>query len=170
MARALEDDGHCLRVTKPLQLKRWEAGNLPDPGQCTDCLLIVNDRSDGVPRTRLALSNGASWDLFARVDELAQPSQAVTVAQHYDLAPLVHAAVAEMLPSLQAPTVRVVQQPAIAHLPAENVAELQEGLKNCATSVLEIVEHVNRLLNENADLMARVDYLERVALAKVEAA
>jgi len=170
MARPIEDDGHLLRFAKPIRLVFYAPDRLPDAVQMAGCLIGVNDSRDGVPRQRLAMSNGASWDYFARVDELAQPSQAVAVAQQYDLTPLVHAAVKEMLPSLQAPTVRVVQPPAIAHMPSEAVAELHDGLRNCATSVLEIVDHVNSILNQNADLMARVEYLERVALAKVEAA
>lgn len=170
MARALEDDGHLLRLTKPLRLVFYAPDRLPDAVQMAGCLIGVNDSRDGVPRHRLAMSNGASWDLFARVDDLAQPSQSLAVAQQYDLAPLVHAAVAEMLPSLQAPTLRVVQPPAIAHMPAEDVARLNEGQKHVASAILEITEHVNRLLLENDELRARLEYVERVAVARVEAA
>lgn len=169
MAKALEDRGHSLAVTRPLQLRRYELGSLPDPGQCPDAIIVVNDRSDSVPRARLALSNGASWDLFACVNEPAQPSHAVAVAQQFDLVPLVRAAVAEMLPSIQAP-LRVVQPPTIAHMPADSATEIKLAQKHIATAVLEVSEHVNRLMLENADLRARIEYIERVALARVEAA
>jgi len=166
MAKALEDRGHSLAVTRPFQLRRYEADRLPDPGQCTDCVIVVNDRSDGQPRARLALSNGASWDVFARVDEIKPSSTAVAVQPHYDLAPLVHAAVAEMLPSIQPPQLKVIQAP--AQLPSDS--GWQHGQKVITDALVEMAEHVNRLLRENADLMARVEYLERHALARVETA
>jgi len=169
MAKALEDRGHSLAVTRPFQLRRYDAGSLPDPGQCTDAIIVLNDRSDGMPRARLALSNGASWDLFAYVNELAQPLQGLAVAEQFDLVPLVRAAVAEMLPSIQAP-LRVVQPPAIAHMTADSATGIKDAQKHIAIAVLEVSEHVNRLLLENADLRARIEYIERVALAKVEAA
>jgi len=169
MAKWFDDRGHSVAITKPLQVRRYDAGSLPDPGQCTDAIIVVNDRSDGMPRARLALSNGASWDLFACVNEPAQPSHAVAVAQQFDLVPLVRAAVAEMLPSIQAP-LRVVQPSAIAHVPADGVSDIHQAQKHIAIAILEVSEHVNRLLLENADLRARIEYIERVALARVEAA
>jgi hypothetical protein len=142
---------------------------LPDAVQMAGCLIGVNDSRGGTPRQRLALSNGASWDLFARVDELAQPSQGLAVAEQFDIVPLVRAAVAEMLPSIQAP-LRVIHPPAIAHMPADSATEIKEAQRHIAIAVLEVSEHVNRLLLENADLRARIEHIERVALARVEAA
>ena len=169
MAKALEDRGYSLAVTRPFQLRRYEIGSLPDPGQCSDAIIVVNDRSDGKPRARLALSNGASWDCFARVDELPQPLQGLAAAQQFDLVPLVQAAVADMLPSLQAP-LRVIHPPAIAHMPDDSATEIRLAQKHIATAILEVSEHVNRLMLENADLRARIEHIERVALARVEAA
>ena len=169
MARALEDDGHCLRLTKPIRLVFYPPDRLPDAVQMAGCLIGVNDSRDGQPRPRLGMSNGASWDIYARVDELALPTQSLAVARQYDLVPLVQAAVADMLPSFQAP-LRVIHPPAIAHMPADSATEIKLAQRHIATAVLEVSDHVNRLMRENADLRARIEHIERVALAKVEAA
>ena len=175
MAKALEDRGHSLAVTRPFQLRRYEAGNLPDPGQCPDAIIAVNDRADGVPHTRLALSNGASWDLFARTDEV-KPTAALAVipAQpQQDVTRLVQLAFADALPALQ----QQLKAAQIAPAQIGSDAGWQQGQKQLADAFLEMSDHVNRLLRENADLMAscdelksRVEYLERHALARVETA
>lgn len=36
MAKAIEDRGHLAEATKPLRLKHYQTGKLPDPGQCVD--------------------------------------------------------------------------------------------------------------------------------------
>lgn len=65
-------------------------------------------------------------------------------------------------PVIQQPPPRVIQAPQVnsADIPA-----LAQGM-------LELPEHVTRILNENADLMARVEFLEKhaIARAKIEAA
>ena len=171
MARplAIEDEGHLLRMNKPLRLIFYAPDRLPDAVQMAGCIIGVNDSRDGAPRQRLAMSNGASWDYVARVDELPQPSHGPAVAQQFDLVPLVQAAVADMLPSFQAP-LRVIHPPAIAHMPADSATEIKLAQRHIATAVLEVSEHVNRLMLENADLRARIEHIERVALARVEAA
>lgn len=169
MARPIEDNGHFLRFAKPLRLVYYATDRLPDAIQMAGCLIGVNDSRDGAPRQRLAMSNGASWDYFARVDELPQPSHGLAAAQQFDLVPLVQAAVADMLPSLQAP-LRVIHPPAIAHMPTDSATEIKLAQKHIANAVLEVSEHVNRLMLENADLKARIEHIERVALARVEAA
>lgn len=168
MAKALEDRGHSLAVTRPFQLRRYDAGSLPDPGQCPDGVIVVNDRSDGVPRTRLALSNGASWDLFARTDEV-KPTAALAVVSpqpQQDVTRLVQIAFADALPALQ----QQIKSAQIAPAQLTSDSGWQHGQKIMSDALVEMAEHVNRLLRENADLMARVEYLERHALARVETA
>lgn len=125
MARVLEDVGHCGKATKPIALRVYEPGALPDPGQCAHALIVVNDRSDGVPRARLMLSNGASWDPFAFTFDKASGVMPTTV----DVTPIIRQAVSEQLPALvqvQQPAMRVISPapssdaPAIAHLRQEH--------------------------------------------------
>lgn len=68
------------RVTTgwPLQVHRYEPDKLPDPADVLDCLLIVNDRSDGIPRARLVVSNGASFDPVAYLTDIPAGSPQVS--------------------------------------------------------------------------------------------
>lgn len=66
--KPLEDRGHALAITKPVQIRRFDAQRLPDPGACTDCLIVINDRSNQ-SRARLALSDGASWVPIGTIDD-----------------------------------------------------------------------------------------------------
>jgi hypothetical protein len=167
--KPIEDCGAYIQIHKPVKPRFYTPDRLPDATQCAGCYIGVNDSRDGVPRVRYAISNGASWDYVARVDELPQPSQGPAVAQQFDLVPLVQAAVADMLPSFQAP-LRVIHPPAIAHMPADSATEIKLAQRHIATAVLEVSDHVNILMRENADLRARIEHIERVALARVEAA
>ncbi len=161
--KPFEDLGHAVKVTKPFRLKRCEAGGLPDPGQCVDCLIVINDRNSP-SRPSVAYSDGTTWLHLGWLDQSPQPSQAVVVQPvERDITPLIRAAVEQALPALVSqPAVRVIQGP---QTPAIDVQPLAQGM-------LELSEHVNRILNENADLMARVEFLERhaIAHAKLEAA
>lgn len=151
MAKPIEDEGHRARATKPLALKRYEEGKLPDPGQCVDCAIIVNDRSDGVPRARLAISNGASWDFYVREDEVGASTAVAVRPVERDLTPMIRAAVETALPALvSAPAVKVIQGPQSA----------PEGIKELAAAMLDISGHVNVLANENADLRAEIEVLK----------
>jgi hypothetical protein len=151
MAKPADDLGYALRLNRPLKLQRFDPRRLPDPAECVDCLIIVNDRSDGVPRARLALSNGASWDFVAIVGE------GTAVAPMTDLQPLVRQAVAAELPSL---------------LPQQEVRMLSpppgQDLQPLANAVLEMAEQVNRLMAENIELRDRVDQLDRHAIVGAE--
>lgn len=151
MAKAIEDRGSHIEATKPLKLKRYPAGKEPNAGQCVDSLIIVNDQLDGVPRARLAISNGATWDHIAWLHELkAQPSQALVPVER-DLTPMIRAAVETALPALvSAPAVKVIQGPQSA----------PEGIKELAAAMLDISGHVNLLANENADLRAEIEVLK----------
>lgn len=155
--KPIEDRGHALQVMKPLALKRYEPNRVPDPGQCVDCLIIVNDRKDGTPRGRLSISNGASWDHVAWLDDVpsATASQAVP---SIDLVPLVRSAVAEMLPALPAREVKT-----IAAMPASDA-----DTAAIAQALLEMSETINRLNHANHDLQNRVAFLENNALARAQ--
>jgi len=72
MKKPIQDMGGHVACTKPFRLLRYEANRRPDPGECVDCLVIVNDRTDGRPRARLELSDGASWQPIAYLDEAAE--------------------------------------------------------------------------------------------------
>lgn len=160
MAKPIEDKGHLIEATRPLKIKRYELGRLPDPGQCVDCLIIINDRSDGTPRGRLAMSNGASWDHLAWLDEI-KPSAAVAVRPaDIDLQPMIQEAVRQALPA-------VVHQPPMKLIQA-SPNEPSEAYKAMAQAVLEMSEHVNRLQFESAELRAEVEFLKKHAVAKVD--
>jgi hypothetical protein len=153
--KPLEDRGHALQLHKPIAIKRYEPNRLPDPGQCVDCLIIVNDRKDGVPRGRLAVSNGASWDYVAWMDD-ARSSAVPVVPATVDLVPIVRNAVAEMLPALQTREVKT-----IAAIPASDT-----DTAAIAQALLEMSEAINRLTRDKHDLENRVAYLEANSLAR----
>lgn len=155
--KPLEDRGHALQLHKPLAVKRYEPNRLPDPGQCVDCIIVVNDRKDGVPRGRLMLSNGASWDAVGYVDEIKQSTVQPAHHQSVDLVPLVRSAVAEMLPSLPAREVKT-----ITALP------VTDDTQAIAQALLEMSETINQLNHANHDLQQRVAFLENNALARAQ--
>lgn len=161
--KPFEDLGHAVKVSKPLRLRRWEGGNLPDPGQCVDCLIVINDRNS-TARPSVAFSDGTTWLHLGWLDQSPQPSQAVVVQPvERDITPMIRAAVEQALPALVSqPAVRVIQGPQSAPV----------DLQPLAQGMLELSDHVTRILNENADLMARVEFLEKhaIAHAKLEAA
>ena len=156
--KSIRDLGYLIESLKPLKLPRCEPGNLPDPGSHTDCLIIINDPSDG-PRARLALSNGASWDLLARTHELV-PAQ-----QHVDVVPMVRQAVRDTLPTLlqqqQIPALIPAPLPApvrnLAPVSDDLVSRLESDQRDMAAAMLEMVQTIN-------DLQHRVHYLENNAL------
>lgn len=160
--KPIEDRGHSLQVMKPLRLPRYEASKLPDPGQCVDALIVVNDRKDGVPRARLMLSNGASWDEVALSVSLEKQ---VTVSP-IDLTPIVRTAVAELLPSVAVTReVRTIPAPALTVQPS---AVSQEDYKAIAAALLEMSDAITNLTRYNHDLQQRVAFLENNALARAQ--
>lgn len=161
--RPIEDDGHAIVATKPFRPGRrvYSPDKLPDPAQCGGCLILVNDRHDA-NRLRLALSDGSSWRMLVFEDQLPTGR----VVPSVDLAALAREQVAlavRSLPQQPAPAVRMIE--AQPQQPSENIAPL-------AAAVLEMSEHVNMLLSERVDLMARVEFLEKhaIAAARIEAA
>lgn len=130
MGRVFDDLGHVGKAVKPIGLRVYEPGALPDPGQCAHALIVVNDRSDGVPRARLMLSNGASWDPLAFTFD----RQAGVMPTTVDVTPIIRQAVSEQLPALvqvQQPAMRVISPapssdaPSIAHIRQEHQQTLQ---------------------------------------------
>lgn len=166
--KPFEDLGHAVRLTKPIRVKRYEMKHLPDPGQCVDCLIVVNDRSDGQPRARLALSNGASWDMLGYLDDAPShvPSQSVAVRPtEIDLTPLVRQAVEAALPGMIPPAVKVIESR--ANVPDDTLQQLQAADRVTSQALIEFSEHINSLLRDRAEMMARIEYLETHAIAKV---
>lgn len=147
MKRAIEDLGGVARVNRPLQIKRYEPGDMPDPGGCVDCLIVVNDRADGKPRGRLYVSNGGSWDPVAWLSETGLPTASV------DVTALVRRAVSEALPA-------IVQAaaPQIVHVPAPAIVEHRAELGPSP--------EVKLLAQMLSDLETRVAFLEHNALAE----
>lgn len=164
--KPFEDLGHAVRVTKPFRFKRYDAGKVPDPGQCVDCAIIINDRLNGDPRSRLALSNGASWDHVAWLDDRpTAPNQSVAVRPtEIDLTPLVREAVKAELAGMP-PAVKVIESR--ASVPDDTVKQLEDANRVAANALIEVVEHINSLLRDRAEMMARIEYLENHAIAKV---
>ena len=170
MARPIDDDGHCLVATKPFRPGRrvYAPDKLPDPVQCAGCLIEVNDRHDA-SRLRMAMSDGSSWRFVAFADEaqVAAPSRAVDLAPQVDVSALAREAIATVLPTMLAPQPRVIEHAASGEV-GRQIAALQQADKITAEAFLELTGHVNRLLNENAELMARVEFLERHAIGEVK--
>lgn len=162
--RAIDDGGACIVSAKPFRPSKrvYEPGKLPDPVQCAGGLILVNDRGDA-SRLRLALSDGSSWR-FARFDD---GSPALAAAQPVDIMPAVREAVMAVLPALQQSQVRVIEHSPDGQ-PDARVQQLQEAQQVGAEAILEMADHVNRLLVQCAELMARVEYLENTALSKAQ--
>lgn len=160
--KPLEDAGTALQVNKPLRLKRYEPNRLPDP-ETPDCLIIINDRHNGVPRGRLALSNGAAWDHVAWLDEIGAPRETV------DMMPLVRQAVEAAVAQLPAQEVRVVERhpnhpPA---LPQSVPSEIGNQIGTVARAAADMGADMLRLQQEIVELKARLEFVERNALARV---
>jgi len=191
MARVIEDGGAVAAVSKPLRIPSYQPTKLPDPATCVNALIIVNDRTDGTPRGRLAVSNGASWDHVAWLSELpASPAQ-VTV----DVTPLVARSVRQLLPAIvqqhlppPAP-VMLTAEPAPAPGKTEKSGSSgfagsdqqvnppsSEELAIVAQAMIDMTQQINELLLRVHDLEHQVDYLKRNAVhrdgvtVKVEAA
>ena len=164
MAKAIEDRGHLAEATKPLRLKRYQTGKLPDPGQCVDCLIIENDAMNGLPRAWLCMSNGATWD---RIGEVA-PSTALAVRPaEADLMPMMRSAVEQALPALmpKMQELKVIQAP---QQPQEGVSELAAAVLELSQEMTSMKRSNYMLEQENAELRARVEHIELHAIVSVE--
>lgn len=151
MARIIEDGGSVATVLKPLRIPVYEPGRLPDPVTCTGSIILINDRRDGNPRPSLAVSNGASWDVYARVDQAQQVTQIVQSPTTVEVTPLVVAAVRDMLPAL---VTRATQQALPAPMDNQNTGALAQAL-------LELAEQMQAM-------QGRIVEIEQTALGRVE--
>lgn len=150
MPRVIEDGGSVATILKPLRLPVYEPGRLPDPVTCAGAIIIINDRRDGNPRPSLAVSNGASWDVYARVDQAQQVTQIVQSPTTVDVTPLVVTAVRDMLPELVS---RATQQALPAPMATSDPAPF-------AQAILDMAEHMHAM-------QSRLDYIEQNALGRV---
>lgn len=145
--KPIENQGAVAAVTRPLRLRRYEAAHLPDPGSCVDSLIIVNDRS-GPGSAGLRVSDGSSW-----LDP-GGPRQTV------DVTPLVREAVRELLQAPSAPA--ALAAPTAAPVPGT------DDVRTVAAHMLQMLDTINALAQRLADAEARIEFLERSALARVE--
>lgn len=148
--------GAVAAVTRPLRLRRYEAGHLPDPGACVDSLIAVNDRSRP-GSVGLRFSDGSSWLACSGVVVQQQGPAHQTV----DVTPLVQQAVREMLPALVPAAVPLLPSAGGAGPDAEQVRQL-------AGHMLQLVDTINDLAARLGDAEARLEFLERSAVARVE--
>lgn len=150
--RVIEDGGATANVIKPLKVPVFEPGRVPDPVTCAGALIVINDRSDGNPRPRLALSNGSSWDVLARVEEIPLGS-----GPQADLAPMVTQAVLQRLPAL----VRAH----VPALPAPVTIEQKPSDPVIAQALIEMADTIQRQAHVIAELQARVEFIEQNGMA-----
>jgi len=86
--RPAYQNGNRTATGWPLQLTRYEASSPPDPADVLDCLIVLNDRTDGSPRTRVVISNGASFDTLAYVTDAAEQPQPIALTTQHVLPPI----------------------------------------------------------------------------------
>jgi hypothetical protein len=137
MRKLISQDGARVRTGWPLTLHRYEAGSLPDPADVIDCPLIVNDRTDGVPRGRIVISNGASYDDIAYLTDIPAGAPQVSAPSLPPLpvavpAPNVAAEVARQVAALQ-PVVQA--DPALA----ARVEVIEQRLAECERVIDEFI-------------------------------
>lgn len=161
--KPIEDAGAVAKVTKPLLPRVYESHKLPCAIQCAGAIITVNNRHDSGSLCAMQ-SDGSRWRRLKFADEDG------AVAQQ-DITSLVRSAVEGMLPALvpSVPPVKVIEHAPQGQLPSSaELAELRESIRVLANANLEISDHLQTVLRENADLMARLEFVERHALAKAE--
>lgn len=165
MTKALQDIGNAVRSSKPIMLPVYDPGRVPDPVVNSGALIIINDRSDGIPRGRLALSNGSTWDKLAYELDVPRETQPVQ-----NVAPLVHQIVRDMLPALIPPQQLVSLPAPVAPPPppAAPPAPASEDLRAVADAILAMSGHINELQHRVHEQEQRIAYLEHHAADKSE--
>lgn len=101
--KMIDKDGARVVTGWPLKLHRYDPGRLPDPADMLDCLLIVNDRTDGIPRGRPVCSNGASYDQLAFLSDLEALQARMTAIENARSPALPALALPQPLPVLDGP-------------------------------------------------------------------
>jgi hypothetical protein len=151
--KPIEDRGHLIEATRPWKPKTYRSDRRPDPVQCAGCLIVVCDPDDAAS-LHLEQSDGSRWRRLQFADEGTNM-------------------VAQPLPNIDIEAIaREVLARAVAQFPKPSVQAIapsgdggSESNRVFAQAMLEMSDHVAILSAEHADLMARVDYIERHALA-----
>ena len=109
------------------------------------------------------MSNGAAWDHVAWLDEIGAPRETV------DMMPLVRQAVEAAVAQLPAQEVRVVERhpnhpPA---LPQSVPSEIGNQIGTVARAAADMGADMLRMHQEIVELKARLEFVERNALARV---
>lgn len=156
MARVVEDGGATSNVLKPLKLPVYEPGRVPDPVTCAGAAIIINSRTDGNPRPALAISNGASWDIYARVDQVQQTTQIVQSPTTVEVTPLIQQAVRDTLPTLVQRAMAALPAPQPAAAPMALPSD-DERIKVMAQAMLEMSEQIARLQHAVEDHSRVID-------------
>lgn len=151
--RPINPDGSA---SMPIGLRSYPSNRLPDAAANVGRVILINDSGDGVPRGRMALSNGASWDRIAFGDEVRQPAQVV------DAEPMVRQAVRDMLPAL-------MPKPQPVAFPASVPVALPAGddMKALAAAMLDMAETINELQRKVHNLEHQVEFLASRAVDTV---
>lgn len=155
--KPIEDRGNVAAATKPLRVRRYDAGHLPDPGECVDSLIAVNDRTRPGSAS-LRFSDGSSW-----LD--CTPGLAAAAPQSMDVTLLVQQAVRDAVPAALAALPRPVAPMA---LPAPAMEQRPDENATLARAMLELAELVNDLQRRLHAAEARIDQLERMSVSHVE--
>jgi len=144
MRKLIEQNGARVKTGWPVQFHRYAPDKLPDPADVIDCPLIVNDRSDGVPRGRVVVSNGASYDTVAYLTDIPAGSPAVALAQSLPALPVtqpIAAQVTELRPLVASDPALAARVDAIERTTGElsaRVSELErifDELKGAAAAI-----------------------------------
>lgn len=143
MRKLIEQNGARVKTGWPVQFHRYAPDKLPDPADVIDCPLIVNDRSDGVPRGRVVVSNGASYDTVAYLTDIPAGSPASVLAQALPALP-------DMPPPM--PAINIVGEV------SRQIAALRPVVASDPVLSLR-VDTIERIAGE---LSARVSELERI--------
>lgn len=147
MPKLIEQNGARVKTGWPILLHRYETGTLPDPADMLDCLLIVNDRADGVPRARVVVSNGASYDTVAYLTDIAASAPAAPAAT-------------PLLPVPYLP----VPAPAIAAEVSRQITMLRPAAHDDAGTHAQL----DNLHRRVAALEGVIDTLHHVAMARIK--
>lgn len=158
--KPIEDAGAVAKATKPLVPRPYEANKLPCPIQCAGAIITVNNRHDSGSLCAMQ-SDGSRWRRLKYADDgdVAVPVQPLQDITHH-----IRAAVRDALPAMLPPpdSLRVIQAPQPSG----------DAVKTLAAGQLELSEHVIKLMNDYADLAARLEFVEQhgIGRANLEAA
>lgn len=151
--KTIEDRGHLIEATRPFKPPLRRPNGRGDPVQLAGSVILVCDPNDAAS-LHLEVSDGSRW---RPLKFAAEPANVI----------------AQPLPNIDIEAIaREVLARAVSQLPKPSVQAIapsgdggSEANRVFAQAMLEVSDHVAKLAAEHADLMARVDYIERHALA-----